>query len=178
MNKYYEAWKSMECERDPIFYKTLALLEQKPANILEIGCARSLDMGSKRGDGVSSLFFAEYCRNFGGHLTIVELDAGNLENCKIITEDFKDIITYINDDGIQYLKNHKDFDYIYLDAGDDPNLACLMFEEVDRKRSIVVMDDFNGPGGKGDVVKIKYDDYEYCKCQGCSHALGLYHRLK
>lgn len=177
MNKYYEAYKNSINDRDPVFIETLSRYNKKLINILEIGCARNLDCGlGKSGDGWSSMFFAEYVGTYGGHLTIVELDFNNLENCKLITEDFKDKITYINDDGLKFLDSGtENYQLVLLDAGDDPKITFEMFEKCNRKTSDLLIDDFN-PGGKGDILKTIHLDYQLFQVNHI-HQMAFYPKL-
>lgn len=177
MNQYYQAFKNSVNDRDFVFKEVLALFETKPINILEIGCARNLDCGlGKSGDGWSSLFFAEYVGSNGGHLDIVELEAQNLENCKLITEDFKDKITYICDDGLNHLKNNNNYDLIYLDGGNDGQQMLDQFECCDRSKTIILCDDFNDKG-KCDLLKVKYPDYKLIQVNWL-HQMALYNIIK
>jgi len=176
MNKYYEAFKNSINDRDFVFREVLNHFNKQPIKILEIGCARNLDCGlGKSGDGWSSLFFAEYVGQNGGHLDIVELESGNLENCKLITEEFKDNITYICADGLVFLDDNKDYDLILLDAGDSPQITLQMFEKCDRNRSVILVDDAN-PGGKADLLRPAHPNYELFNCNHI-HQMILYPKL-
>ena len=164
MNEYYKAFKESVNDRDFVFTNILASYNEKPIDILEIGCARNLDcFTGKSGDGWSSLFFAEYVEQNYGSLEIVELDVNNLKNCMKITEDFVDHIIYVHMDGIDFLKKDNNFDLIFLDAGDDPQITLEMFELCDRTKSDILIDDAN-IGGKADLVRPKYPDYQLFKC--------------
>lgn len=177
MNKYTEYHQNNPAERDYIFYEVLKKFNNEPINILEIGTARNLDPAAKHGDGVSIIFWGQYARLTNSKITVVELDPQALANCKIISEDFKDYITYINGDGLKYLDENNDYDLVYLDAGDSPSLTLEMFEKCDRNKNWIFVDDANGPGGKADLLRPAHQDYILYNCKGCSHEMILYPRL-
>lgn len=178
MNKYYESWIKVDAERDFIFRDVLSKFNNQLINILEIGASRDLNPQAHLGDGWADFTWAQYIKNNGGHLTIVELDGAALENCKILTEDFKEQITYVNGCGLEYLKNTKEkFDLVYLDGPDDLQFTVDCFELVNRKESVILLDDFHNGGKKSDMLKILHPDFKEIKCRGCDHAMGLYEKL-
>lgn len=174
MNSYYQQWKSFEAERDPIFKEVLSKFNNQPIKMLEIGASRDLSHQAHLGDGWSDLTWLDYISKNGGHLTIVELDPQALENCKIITEDFKQHVTYVQQCGLEFLRTTKEvFDFYYLDGPDDCNFTVECFESCPKDKYRLI-DDANMPRGKCDTLRPKYPNYELFKCRGCSHELILY----
>lgn len=123
-------------------------------------------------------FFAEYVNAFGGHLDIVELEPANLFNCERITEDFRKSISYICGNGLKWLgkTDTTKYNLIFLDAGDDPKITLEMFELCDRSNTDILVDDFNGPGGKADLLKLKYTEYQLFQCNSV-HQMALYTKI-
>lgn len=174
MNNYYNNYKNTKNDRDFVFEEVLEYFKSKPIKILEIGCARSLGATAKAGDGHSTLFFADYIFKKGGELTVVDIDEGCLNNCKVITSDFSDLINYQLGDGFDFISD--DFDLIYLDGGDDNNEMVKQFEKCNRKKSIILCDDFN-QGGKCDILKEKHKDYQLFQVNQ-THQMAVYLKQK
>ena len=169
MNKYFRHCINSENDRDKIFKSILEKYNQKPINILEIGCARNLDFNAKAGDGWSTLFFAIYINKYGGSLKVVDIDQNSLNNCKIICSDF-DFIKYFQDDG----KNHinSNYDLIYLDGADDPNQMVEQYKLIDREKTDILCDDWHSKGTKlSELTK----DYIIMKANE-GHPMAFFHK--
>lgn len=159
MNKYYKEWRDTLCKglsRDPIFIGVLDIFKNKPINVLEIGCARSLS--GRYGDGWSSLFWADHILKNGGSLDVCDIDQNCIDNAKILLENFdKEIsIKFITDDGINVLREVDKYDIIYLDGSDDPNQMIDQLELCDLENKYVFCDDFHT---KGSLVGLKYPNH-------------------
>ncbi len=159
MNQYYQNFKSSPSPRQFVFEKALSLLNQRPANILEIGSIRDLSLQAKDGDGYSTLFWCEYVQKYGGSITVVDISQHSIDNCKTVTSDFsnKIDIKYFIQDGYPLINDS--FDLIYLDGSDDNNEMIKQFEKCNRQKSLIVCDDANR-GGKCDLLRQKYPNYE------------------
>ena len=162
MNKYYEYWQKTlgQHARDKYFQEVLSYFNNKPINILELGCARRLEMDesnnpAKKMDGWSSLFWAEFIKNNGGSLTIIDTELEALANCKTLLSDFTNEINvnFILDDGLNHINNS--YDLVFLD-GSDSIIECLkQFEKIDRNKTSVSLDDAHL---KGILVRAKYKE--------------------
>lgn len=153
---YVSHFKNSVNDRDKVFNRVLEGLDKKLVNILEIGAARSLDTSAKGGDGWSSLFWAEYIACYGGSLTIVDINNDNLNNCKTLLSDYTNInVKFICGDGLDYIDNT--YDIIYLDGSDDPYEMLKQFNKIDRKKTLILCDDFHG---KGSILRNIHTDFE------------------
>ena len=111
---------------------------------------------------MSTLLFADYVshQKFGIVYTADILPEA-MEQCKIVTAEFKDSISYIVEDSISFLKRYtgSEIDLLYLDSldyplGGDPTecqeFQLKEFKTIEDKLSpkcVVLLDDNNLPGG-------------------------------
>lgn len=176
MNKYYQNFKLTPSPRQFVFEKAIELLDQKPANILEIGTIRDLSLQAKDGDGYSTLFWCEYVKKYGGSILVTDISEQAIQNCKIVTQDFTNEIDikYVTEDGYNYINDS--FDLIYLDGSDDNNEMIKQFEKCNRLKSLILCDDAN-KGGKCDLLRYKYPDYELFQVNWL-HQMIMYNKLK
>lgn len=180
-NYWYKNAFEVEHARKPVFLDVLSQLNSAATNILEIG-ATGGDMSDNNyihGAGGSSFYFAEYVRQNGGSLTIVDLNPPTLENCKVMLGDFVKAgvdIRFVCDDGLAFLKQNNNFDFIYLDGPDQEVFTFECFRLINRTKTTVLIDDANGWNlGQGKCVRTRkyYDGYRLFKC-GISHEMIIY----
>ena len=166
--------------RRPHFYEALNDLNRFPADILEVGTTGGdiNDPNGIHGSGHSTIYWAEYVRQNGGSLTIVELNPTILGNCKVMLKDFIDAgtnIIFINDDGANWVG--KKYDLYYLDAGDIEWQTFEMFKKIDLRNGSILLDDWND-GGKCTRVKALYPFFtKVCAC-GPTHQMGYYKKFQ
>ena len=180
-NYWYKNAFDTEHLRKPVFLDVLKQFNNQPVNILEVGAVgeNMSDPNYIHGAGGSSFYFAEYVRQNGGSLTIVELNPQTLKNCEIMLEDFVRAganIKFICDDGIKFLKHNNDFQLVYLDGSDVEYQTFDMFQLINRTKTKVLCDDANGwRQGEGKCVglRVYYQDYKLFKC-GVSHEMIMY----
>ena len=174
MNNYYNYWKqsiNQHLSRDPIFLDVLSKFENKPINILEIGCARDLNFQARYGDGWSSLFWADYIKENGGSLISCDINQGSLDNVKSLLENVEIQFSTILADGSDILKNNNQYDLIYLDGSDCPNQMLDQMKLCDLNRSYVFCDDFNQ---KGVLVAQEYPQHILYILSN-DHRMALFH---
>lgn len=185
-NYWYKNAFETDHARRPIFYEVLNKLNGKPAKILEIG-AMGGDIADKNGihgSGHSSIYFAEYVRQNGGELIIVDIDSTILENCKVMMEDFikaRVNIKFICDDGLKHIIQKDAPQLTYLDLSDNEILTYEAFRLIDRTKTMVLCDDANGwERGLGKCVRLRkyYQDYTLYKCENSPHELVFYDIIK
>jgi hypothetical protein len=133
----------------------LSLLDKEKTNFVETGTTRKNylncpNIHERAADGCSTIIFGEYAQLFGGHVWTCDISENNIENCKIATEEYKDSITYIVDDSLNFLANFKDkIDFLYLDSVDgwDSNSHIHQLKEIEialpklHKNSLILLDD-------------------------------------
>jgi predicted O-methyltransferase YrrM len=144
---------SEKSARDEVFNDALALLSNKPAKILEIGCLR--DLNSRAGDGWSTLHWANYVEKNGGRLVFCDINAESVDLClDLIRNNFSEI-EHVGKaiDGIGWISDH--FNFIYLDGSDNPTETLNQFEKCKTDSQIVLIDDFHT---KGVLVDQKYPE--------------------
>jgi hypothetical protein len=173
MNSYYKEWQDTLCKslsRDPIFIDVLNNFKDKPINVLEIGCARSLS--GRYGDGWSSLFWADHILKNGGSLDVCDIDQNCIDNAKILLQNFdKEIkVNFITDDGINVLQDVDKYDIIYLDGSDDPHQMVDQLKLCNLEKNYVFCDDFHT---KGSLASKIYPDYILYKLSN-GHEMALF----
>ncbi len=154
MNKYRQYFHETVGNRDIIYQYFLNFLGKKPAVILEIGCARDLNLICRHSDGWSSVFFAEYVTQFGGEHIVVDLSAEALSNCRAILEGYSDRTRFLQLDGTQALKDFAP-DAVLLDGADDPGQMVEQLNLI-KPGVPVLCDDFQS---KGTSAKDKLPDH-------------------
>jgi predicted O-methyltransferase YrrM len=162
MNPYYEHFLNSTGGRDIIYQGVLEKFKE-PTKILEIGVARDLGLYARDSDGWSSLHFARHVAQYGGELTLVDIDEYSIDNCEKLTEGFKSL-TYVVSDGLSYLKDISKnyYDIINLDAGDDPSLTFEMYNITKSLNpKAIIIDDFHTKGAlipKGELNVHRWDN--------------------
>ena len=167
---YYKIFKETKGNRDPIFQEVLNNFIKKPISILEIGSLRDLQNG-RAGDGWSTFHFAEYVKNYGGEITVCDIDKGALDSCKMAIDPFYNQINFHHGDGLTYLKSfsNKRYDLIHLDGSDNPNDMLAEYENA--KASLILCDDFST---KGILLRQKYPRFRLYRWPGYGHEVALY----
>jgi len=124
-------------------------------NFVETGTTRKNLLNSdsveeRAADGCATLLFADFCRCYGGHVWTCDINPGNIESCKIASEQYKFLITYVVDDSLNFLKNFdRKIGFLYLDSLDSqcPNANEHQLQEIQNSidklttKSIVLLDD-------------------------------------
>lgn len=174
MNQYYDYWKNSintQLSRDPIFLDVLSKFNNQPINVLEIGCARSIDNQSRYGDGWSSLFWADYILQYGGSLLSCDIDTNSINNVKILLDQIPIKFDTVIEDGSTVLKSKNCYDLIYLDGSDCPNQMLDQIKLCDLKNSYVFCDDFNQ---KGIMVSKEYPNHILYRLSN-NHQMALFY---
>lgn len=152
--------------RYPTFKLALNLfLQTKGKNIVETGTTRMVE---DYGAGYSTVLFGDFLAKYGGHIWTVDISQPNIDTCKIVTEPFKSVITYVTDDSHTFLANFtQSIDLLYLDSydypldGTDPG-PCQQHQLKEFKlaqpwltdQAIILLDDNNfDNGGKTKLTK-------------------------
>lgn len=173
MNQYYDYWKNSintQLSRDPIFLDVLSRFNNQPINVLEIGCARSIDSQSRYGDGWSSLFWADYILQHGGSLVSCDIDQISINNVKTLLQSMPIKFEIIVEDGSQVLMRQNKYDLIYLDGSDCPNQMLDQMKLCDLNNSYVFCDDFNQ---KGILVSKEYPNHILYRLSN-NHQMALF----
>ncbi len=105
-------------------------------------------------DGMSSIMFAEYAKNFNGHLHTCDISKKNIDSCIKFSKQFSNYITHYIDDSVNFLKLFKfKIDILYLDSLDshDPEAASQhqlneIVNSIDKlnNNSLILLDDNGG----------------------------------
>jgi len=127
--------------------------------IVETGTTKAFD---DWGAGMSTVLFADFCRQHGGRIWTIDKSDKAIKMSKEVTLDWFDLITYIQRDSVFALNDFRGrIDLLYLDSMDYPiqnewpiswcqehQLAELKVAYYKLARKAVVLLDDNGlPGG-------------------------------
>ena len=150
MDKYYRAFKEIKGNRDVVFKAVLDYFNHKPIDILEIGCARNLDISSRQSDGWSSCFWADYVCENGGFLDIYDISKASTDNCRELISTWLEKPEFDHSYDIEI--NNREFSFdteyynlIFLDGGDDPKETLKQYTFFNG-HGIVLIDDFYTKG--------------------------------
>lgn len=162
--------------RNKTFYLALKLiLTRGLKTIVETGTTRKNTPLAWIGDGCSTILYGDFCHTFNDdknpyHIWTCDISQDNIELCKKYTQKYKDFITYIVDDSIDFLtKFDSSIDFLYLDSFDalpglDIEASQHNLKELTiainklHKNSVILLDDsrINGEKqGKG-IFSIPY----------------------
>lgn len=105
--------------RYPSFKIALNLLLQRGGvNIVETGTTRMKD---DWGAGMSTVVIGDFAKHYGKKLWTCDISEQNMELCKEVTEEFKEVITYVVSDSLFFLHTFPEkIDFLYLDSMDCP----------------------------------------------------------
>ena len=141
---HYNYFKNSFGNRDIVFDTILNHFRPAPISILEIGCARDLNKGSRDSDGWSSIHWADYVKEYGGTIDIVDISEESISNCRHLLKEISGFASFhINGRWNQW----DGYDVIFLDAGDDPDLMLSQFKKCEDK-AVILCDDFHQKGSK------------------------------
>ena len=130
--------------RDPIIKYVLQLFDKKPVKIFQVGAIESLQTMFRVGSGWSDTIFGAYIKEFGGSLTIADIDLDHLANSHLIGGAMGYKVTLQLGDAIESISN--DYDIYYLDGSNDPQETLDQFNKIKNKKCIILVDDFSIKG--------------------------------
>ena len=142
------------------FFKTLEIANNRNLKLI-------VETGTSRGksiffffnkynwkDGMSTIMFADYVKNFNVYLHTCDISQKNINSCKKFTKNFSKYISYHVDNNVNFLKLFKfKIDILYLDSLDshDPEAASKhqlneIVNSIDKlnNNSLVLLDDKGG----------------------------------
>lgn len=162
MDNYYKAFKEIKGNRDIVFETVLDYFNKRPIEILEIGCARNLDISSRQSDGWSTCFWANYICENGGYLISFDINKESTENCKQLISTWLEKPSFDHSYDIEILNEEcifdssSEYDLVFLDGGDDPNETLKQWEvcKFDLSVEAILIDDFHT---KGRLIQDKPD---------------------
>lgn len=116
-NWFQEKYTKKLEDRFSTFKTALNLFLQNDGQIIvETGTVRVIEDWSA---GYSTYIFGDFCQKYNKHLYTVDINPANLSVSQNVTQPFKDYITYVLEDSIQFLDKFKlPIDLLYLDSLD------------------------------------------------------------
>lgn len=142
-----DIFNSTNGPRDDLFAQISAWFPGTP-NICQIGAIQNWLPAYRKGSGWSDFVWGALIQQRGGHLTVVDINNGALNNS---LQAFRDLgieshITIVNSDGATWLQANKDYNFVYLDGSDNPGEMLDQFRAIDRTKAYVLCDDFSIKG--------------------------------
>ena len=141
--------------RDYIFDWALNEFEQKPVKIFQIGAIETFRTEWRMGSGWSDIIFGKYIKQYGGKLTIADINLDHLCLSLAASNCFKYNIDIVYGDAIESIDN-EDYDIYYLDGSNDPQETLDQFNKIKDKNCIVLVDDFSIKGTLLDTDKYNF----------------------
>jgi len=181
--EWFESYRKKSCSRFETFRGALAHIKSSDPLIVETGTVRQVE---DYGAGYSTYIFGEYASLFGGRVISVDISPDNIRTSRECTSQFKDFITHVEGDSIQYLNESKlMIDLLYLDSLDCPVdgdasdaqrhnfLEFLAAEKCLHDDSVVLIDDSGGfsNGGKARWTEV------YLEARGWNSVIRSYQSL-
>lgn len=156
-------------DRDPIFIEMLALFDNNPIDIFQVGAIETFDVRWRFGSGWSDIIFGNYIKNNGGSITICDIHLDHIANSCFAADHLGYKINYELNDAAEII-GKKNYDIYYLDGGNDPNETEKQFENITADKCVIIIDDlaikgatllkkinfdriYNAAGGVGVVLK-------------------------
>jgi|TARA_Y100000401_G_C8325259_1_gene227806 hypothetical protein len=128
--------------RDPVIRHVLELFENQPVKIFQVGGIESLQTQFRWGSGWSDTIFGAYVKEFGGSLTVADIDLDHLANSSFMSERLGYNIDLRLGDAIQSIS--KDYDIYYLDGADGDlgdKQTLEQFKKIEDAECVVLIDD-------------------------------------
>ena len=145
--------------RDPVFTKVLDEANGRPLNIFQIGAIETLEgLAWRMGSGWSDIIWGQYIKQYGGSLTIVDINMNHLGHSLLAAQKLGYEVDLIYGDAIDHIES-RDYDIYYLDGSNDPKEALDQYVKIRDKQSIVIIDDYNIKGTLIDKLKPKNFDH-------------------
>lgn len=159
--------------RDSIFNFVKKLFMEKPLKIGEIGCARDPD--GRGGDGWSTFFWADYIYKNGGSLSICDIDQNAINFVKETIPEKYNIEAFCMD-GTDFIKDHKPFDFVYLDGSNSQFETAEQFLLLKDTTNLFLVDDWDIKGfikTQEDLSRLLRLGFGFMICKHESGSMGL-----
>jgi len=128
--------------RDPVIKYVLDLFDRRPVKIFQVGAIESLQTQFRWGSGWSDTIFGIYIKDFGGSLTIADIDLDHLTNSSFMGERLGYNINLELGDAMASISD--DYDIYYLDGADGDlgdKQTLEQFKKIESAKSVVLIDD-------------------------------------
>ena len=159
--------------RDPIFEMILSLFDQKPLKIGEIGCART-DHGRGE-DGWSTFFWADYTYKNGGTLQVCDIDEKAIQFVNDTIPEKYNVKAFCMD-GSDFIREHKPFDFIYLDGSNSSFETTEQFLLAKDTADVFLVDDWDIKGfvrSRFDFERLQDLGFELVRCNHIGGSMAL-----
>jgi hypothetical protein len=128
--------------RDPVIRYVLGLFDKGAVKIFQVGGIESLQTQFRWGSGWSDTIFGAYVKEFGGSLTVADIDLDHLANSSFMSERLGYDLNLKLGDAIETIS--KDYDIYYLDGADGDlgdKQTLEQFKKIEDTKSVVLIDD-------------------------------------
>lgn len=131
--------------RDSLFTEILQSFMPNPIKVFQIGATESLSTRFRLGSGWSELFWGHYVKQYGGSVTVVDINMDHIAHSSFLANQLKYPVQFLFGDGAEVIK--EGYDIYYLDGADikqvpDAHTQTLnQFKAIEHTDSIVLVDD-------------------------------------
>ena len=131
--------------RDSIFQWVLNEFENKPLRVYQVGAIETFRLDWRIGSGWSDTIFGPHIRDYGGKLTVVDINVDNIAHTFLAAKSLGYEVDTIFGDAIDYIDDEP-YDVYYLDGSNDPKETLDQFNKIKHNKCIVIVDDFSIKG--------------------------------
>ena len=134
-----------QAERDPIFRSVLSKFHKKPVRVFQVGAIETFSRDWRTFSGWSDIIWGEYIREYGGALTVADIDLDHLALSAFAANSLDYRIHLCFDDAINVILA-AEYDIYYLDGSNDPQETLDQYEKIKHKDAVVIIDDYDIKG--------------------------------
>jgi len=135
-----------ERTRDHIFYDLLEDYKPNPIQVFQVGAIESFKEAWRIGSGWSDTIFGSYINEYGGKLTVCDINLDHLANSSFAGSCLGYNVDILYGDAINFIKDLSDQTIYYLDGSNDPEETLAQFNAIKTKSSTIIVDDFKIKG--------------------------------
>tara|TARA_Y100001938_G_scaffold127156_1_gene179759 strand:+ start:89 stop:694 length:606 start_codon:yes stop_codon:yes gene_type:complete len=146
MENKVESTTKGERVRDHIFYDLLEEYKPNPIQVFQVGAIESFKEAWRIGSGWSDAIFGNYIKEYGGKLTVCDINLDHLANSSFAGACLGYNVEIVFGDAINFIKDLPDKTIYYLDGSNDPEETLAQFNAIKTKSSTIIIDDFRIKG--------------------------------
>lgn len=132
--------------RDVIFDGILQQLKPNPINVFQVGAIETFRADWRLGSGWSDIIFGKYIKEYGGKLTIADINLDHLANSSLASSSLDYDINIIYGNAVDHIGDMGYNHIYYLDGSNDPKETLDQLNSIAHKNCIVIVDDFSIKG--------------------------------
>tara|TARA_B100001123_G_C15341726_1_gene1035260 strand:- start:804 stop:1364 length:561 start_codon:yes stop_codon:yes gene_type:complete len=141
--------------RDKVFHAVLESFDSSPVSVFQVGAIETYNVQWRIGSGWSDLVWGDYINEFGGKLTVVDINLDNIAKSELASQKKGYPLETIYGDAIDHIEDG--YNIYYLDGGNDPKETLDQFNKIKHTESVVLIDDYSIKGTLVDNQSVSED---------------------